>query len=484
MKQSEAYLNRQNFEAYIPQRILELTKGGKVLDADVVNAYPNDLEKADARELLSGNLTSRERERAVDLLLDGKMVFQFLFAGAATRAAGILKGGAKYSFSIDSFRDNVDKVVSLNKEKLKSGAGKEEKKNLEEEISSLERSRKDFEKRSLIPLCLGAREVCQLRLMLERFSSEKGRAIQDVLNNIFFFVHINEQSKDFILQDFLKHRFFGFHRDHIIFIIQDAFCGYVFKGDDLKRVEGRSRPFGHGYTLMQTVTPGSGFILRGADDVCFIKESPLQYVSDASKGKALLMNNVNIDDLTKLTDLVADTERISFSMQCLLEGDADVLVEGVWNTKGQKGGSWLKDTVSGKKILVEGMCLKTSRFQKLFIGEGGGRKDISLMPLLNKMSNTYKIEPLLKYLPEAGLSNYLDRRDGVFFLESVTGDVTQITNIRSEAFVKIDSQTQRPEEIQTFKSVRDVYLTLESMQKQDSNTDFSSLAERVLENRS
>ena len=91
------------------------------------------------------------------------------------------------------------------------------------------------------------------------------------------------------------------------------------------------------------------------------------------------------------------------------------------------------------------------------------------------MSNYYKIDSLLEWLPLKGLPNYIDIRKGVLFLESITGDVTQILEIKTEAFVKITPETNSPEEIKTFKSVKDVWQVLYAMEEQEKDPDFIRL---------
>ncbi len=480
ISQKEAYKSRENFEKYIPQRIDEITKNGKILDPKIVNEYPNPLERANADNLFSGNISAESQKDSIKFILNGGVLYQFLFAGAATRAAEILKGGAKYSFNIEMFNKNVMSLIDRKKSELIKERDDKELLKIKREIQVLEKSAKEFQNKKMVSLCLGAREICQYRVMLEKFSLKLGIDINKVLDNIYFIVHISELSRDYILNDFYKHKFFGFKRENIIFIVQDTFYGYVYDNGKLKEVRKFKRPFGHGYTLMQTVMPGSGFLFLGEGEIKKIDESPLEYVMNKSGGRAKLMANVNIDDLTKLTPLITDEERINYAVKELLEKDYDVVVEGVWNKKGQKGGSWVRDIKKNKNLLVEGLCLKTDKFKGLFEYENGEKKKLEEMPLLNKMSNFYKISSLLTYLPENGLPNYLDIREEILFLESITGDVTHINEIKSKAFVKINNETNEPEEIKTFKDVSDVYLTLHFMAEQEKDEDFVKIVSRIL----
>ena len=475
MKQMEAYKTKEKYEAYIPERIIELTRGGEVFDPFVINAYPNDLERADASKVISGKTPDDKIEGSMDFILDGRLVMQFLFAGAATRAADILEGSSKYSFNSRTFNRNAKDVLSKLRKDLEEAKTNEDKNNIEKEINIIEKACRDFSKKPLLPVTLGARDICQYRLALESMSVKRGRDIEEVLKNILFIVHINKDSKDFILDDFSKNSFFGFPRENVVFIVQDNFCGHVFKNKKLSRVEDFTRPFGHGYALMQTVTPSSGFVVKDRFNCQIIEKSPLEYIRSLSQKSDMIMANVNVDDLTKLTSLVLDMDRISFAIDCFFEKENDVLIEGVWNIKGQKGGSWLKDKKTGKNILVEGLCLKTKRFDHLFSYESGYTKEIDELPLLNKMSNYYKIDSLLEWLPLRGLPNYIDIRKGFLFLESITGDVTQVLEIKAEAFVKIDSDTNSPEEIKTFKSVKDVYQVLSAMEEQEKDPAFIKL---------
>ncbi|MCK5706104.1 MAG: hypothetical protein KAI43_00520 [Candidatus Aureabacteria bacterium] len=479
MEQINAFLNRSTFEKFIPERIMELTKNGEIFDLEEINSYPYDLEKADAHELIAGDTALSEKEQTIDFILEGGLVLQFLFAGAATRAAEILKGGSKYSFDSFTFKENAENVLLSCMEELKGLTDEKEKADLQKEINAIEKGLKEFSDKKLIDITLGARQIFQYRLVLERFAKKRGKNIDDVIKNIFFIVHINENSKDLILDDFISNNYFGFLKENIIFIIQDSFCGHVFKDGVLRRVDDFIRPFGHGYTIMQTAMPQIGSIVNEHDELVKIEKSPLGHIRSNSKKRDIIMANSNIDDLTKLTSFIVDIERINFAKKCLLDEDFDVLVEGVWNVKGQKGGSWLKDKESGKKMLVEGLCLKTKRFEELFTDSSGEKRDVKDLPLLNKMSNYYKVDSLLKWLPVKGIPNYLDIRKGVLFLESITGDITQIKEMRSQAFVKIDPYQKKPEEIKTFKGVKDVHQVLCAMEDQEKDIEFKDLVSRI-----
>ena len=477
MNKTDIFKSREQFEAFIPQRIRELTRGGDVLDASRLNAYPRDLVKAGAKEILPGRLSADQEACAMDFILDGGLLLQFLFAGAATRAAGILKGGSKYSFSLHSFLESAQSVLDKCRKEIMQDISAQEKDKVVSEITALEKGLKEFQDKDLVSASIGARQIIQYRLMLDILAQQRNRNMADVLKNIYFLVHINEDSSEHIREDFVRNDFFGFLKENVIFIVQQNFEGYVFHGREIEKVQGLSRPFGHGYNLVQTVVPGTGFIQKSQGSVRAIDESPLSYICTCSGRQDLIMANANVDDLTKLTYLILDLDRVHHAMKCLLENGVDVLVEGVWNKKGQKGGSWVRDVDKEKDILVEGLQLKTSRFNHLFMDEAGNKLDVSHMPLLNKMSNFYRVNSLRKWLPVHGLPHYLDIRSNVLFLESITGDITQISEIISEAFVKIDPHTKEPEAIKTFKGVNDVCHVLQVMEEQDKDTGFVRLAQ-------
>ena len=159
MNNSEAFQSKEKFALFIPERIAELTENGKLLDADRINAYPHDLEKAEAGLLVSGETADEKREQAMDFILEGKLIYQFLFAGAATRAAEILKGGSKYSFNSLSFEENAPSLLAKYEQEIKEEKNVSKKSEIEKEIAALKRGLNEFSGKDPLPVCLGAREI-------------------------------------------------------------------------------------------------------------------------------------------------------------------------------------------------------------------------------------------------------------------------------------------------------------------------------------
>ncbi|MFH0731489.1 MAG: radical SAM protein [Candidatus Omnitrophota bacterium] len=466
---AEVFKSKQAFERFMPQELKRLLRGHEQDPlsfnlADKVNEYPGILgESENVHKVIKVN--EEHIADAAKFVLEGNIINQCIYAGLGTRALNVLDKKPKFMF---------DPAATDG---------------------------------SLLPISLGARMFIQYRATLEKIAKEYSYDVNKALNNAKFIVHVNELSGDDIVQEFEKYNFFGFNPENILFIIQPAFEGYIADGKGglikyTKQVRGTQnswkRPLGHGYTLMQLVMQNQGFIIRNGLKIA-IKEAPLEYFINRSPEVSLVANRA-IEDLTKLTDDTINLDKLALRLKLHRQGHG-VVVELHDNVDGIKGAYWYYDI---KRPDAPFLIEKFQTKNKLFVYsksenayyyasesdfddskyEKITQKDLSFVDTmamefsnLNKNSDSYDINTLLKYLRQKPLPMHLDilkdKEAGgraVMFMKSVAGDITKIPGINPAAI-------KSPIEAAAgFKTPYDINRVLDFTRKQDENRDFARIA--------
>jgi hypothetical protein len=441
---------RELFNKFVQEHLKFITSNGSVLDPATVNKYPNPLQKAEP-DILESSASTEIQKEVTRWLLDGNLVLQFLFAGVATRAQDLMTRYPKYFLTPALARYGIQSILP------------EEKDPRRRQI--MEQTLHFLDAHPVQNISLGARQLWQYQAGLRSLARASDASFHAVLKKIHILVHVNEETAEDILGSFRDHRFFGFYEENIIFIEQQNFPGHIFKNRELVAAPEVKRPFGHGFTLSQVVTPNTGYNHVNGRKV-LLKKSPLEHVRSRLGSAHVIVMNVNVDDLTKLSPQFLSPDRLHYAFHQIRKGRADVVVEVVRNLKGQKGGSWVEDTETGQAFLVEGLALKSPEGEALFRTVAGQPLPQESMPFLNKMANAYKADALIRHLKNKLLPHYLDLRQDLLFMESITGDITQKEGLHTCAFAIVDDQGN-PEPIRTFKSAEDILETFQAMSEQD-----------------
>src|SRR5207248_2045623 len=123
---------------------------------------------------------------------------------------------------------------------------------------------------------------------------------------------------------------------------------------------------------------------------------------------------------TKLSkDSVISVDKLAFAIAKFEQG-FDVVAELVDNPNKQKGGNVLQDTGTGKSFLIETSNVKgDDRLVKL-LDEAG-----EVSAPYNAFRLVYNVGSLKRILQKS-LPFNLRFKEGYFYLEAVTGDVTQM----------------------------------------------------------
>ena len=465
----------------------------RYLSTEEANEYPGKIGRSPNVHKLAPefNEHSNDAKDAAMFALEGNIINQCIYAGSATRAAKLLGGSSKFMFDPSA-------VEGMNPEEF------------DPEIAEIVREAKKLDYiESLKALSLGARMFIQYRATLEKLAKKHDYDPAKAVENAKFIVHINDQSTETILGEFERYHFFGFNPENIVFVIQPTFEGYIldeagnltkYSKDARPNHTSWKRPFGHGYTLMQIVMPNQGFIVKEGVPID-IALSPLQYFRGRSPDVSLVANRP-IEDLTKLTDDTINLQKLSTILKLRSEGHL-VVAELVDNATGQKGASWnnspdnpdisflvetlqiknkllVREIATGEYFYISKDMLDQNIYEQI-TDEAEQKRIFKEYFPMNKNANAYDIDGLIEHLTKQPLRNYLDIRededtDGrpVLFMESITGDVTQIAELDPAAI------NNPGEAITAFKKPEDLEKTLRYMHEQDQDRDFVRVADQII----
>jgi phosphomannomutase len=392
---------------------------------DQLNAYsqsrPEDLILSDDIESLSNFLGSpaagEYQAQARADLLSGDYVPQFIFAGAATR----LNRGPMYNLDI------WDIAFELGKAKPEDAK---------------------------YHMGMGPRQIVAYRLALEELARQNGASVQDVLARQKMIVNVNADIEQIVLDDFIKNNFYGFRPENVYFITQPTFHGFKFQNGSLEfDAQSPTVPYGHGHNFMQLGEKGQAFILGTDGSRHYLNDSILSQFSDS-----VLIGSHRINDLTKLSkDSVISVDKLAFAISKIEHG-FDVVAELVDNPNKQKGGNALKNTRTRKSFLIEASNVKGNPGLVSLLDEAG-----KIGAPYNAFRLVYGVGKLKKILAEP-LPFNLRFKDGYFYLEAVTGDMTQMPQTNA-AFMSSGEQ------IHDFKEPKNMDDALKYLQQSDNQLD-------------
>ncbi|MFC1658693.1 UTP--glucose-1-phosphate uridylyltransferase, partial [Candidatus Omnitrophota bacterium] len=380
---------------------------------NVFSGYPEDeislAEDVETlEEFLMEDYAKEYIEQAKDALIHGRYVPEFFFAGAATRLIEDLR---KIGIKISKKEEARYRMYGLDIWDF-SGV---------------------FRKDSLdLGLGMGPRQVFTYRTMLRRLAEEQGLDPRAVIRNQILVLHINEDIADLVQDDFLTHNFYGFEPENIFFIIQETLPGYSLDNGRIVFAKDSDKlPFGHGYATMQLSIPSVGFGLRRKGEIVYreyLSEDVITELEHRSSGYFIGTHRVN--DLTKfLVDEVVDIKRLAFSIYLIEQGN-NITVELVENPAKQKGGNFVWHKPTKKSFLIETSNTKaSSSLDKLLTKASQAGAPYNAFRLTSRRDS-------LRQLLENELPYNLRFKNGYFYLEAVTGDITQLADAKVKAFKK------------------------------------------------
>ncbi|MBN1419081.1 MAG: hypothetical protein JXP34_09910 [Planctomycetes bacterium] len=426
--------------------------------ADEANALRLDRRPADPQafeiagvplrdEILPAASAGAGRARVEEAVAEGRVAFQFLFAGAATRMGELAEG----LYFLDLWTLG-QKVAGLTYEDAPAAVRKKiDRAEFEEVRERVRRILAEHPPAGRLPLSLGPRQVIQHRSCIEALvpgATARARMV----------VHVPAtELGGRIIADFRARHFFGFDPRNVFFLRQPYLAGWTIESRRPAPLPESIRyPFGHGHATLQMVERGAGE--RG--DGTRIRDAVLDTILKSSADGPVLIAARRVNDLTVgTTGAALDASRFAAAFALIEQGSA-VAVELVSNPKGQKGGQWVRHRADGRKLLVEKLSAKTEAWKRFLEAHPNSP--------YNAFRNMYDGHALRRMLCEHELPPYLRVRPrakdgslGLYF-ELVSGDVTAFPEARAEAF-----RNDADEPIHDFKEFRDLVDALPFAARQD-----------------
>ena len=331
------------------------------------------------------------RSKARKLLLDGKYVPMYLFAGAATR----LKRGAMYPLDLWSVAQD-----------------------LELEIPS-----------EIFRLGMGPRQLIANYIKMKKLATEEGVDLKDLMSKQKAVMAVNADIVESSIADFVKNNFYGYQPQNVLWIEQPTYTGEEYDQEgNLKSAPNSARlPFGHGDNFMQLAQKGQVFRINEAGERIYVQDKDVLNV--LSEDTYIASHRLN--DLTKFSSQsVIDEDNLALGLFYHDQG-YNLVGELVDNPTKQKGGNVVISPEKGKAFLLETSNAKGSSHLMELLNEAGQKG-----APYNAFRLLYKVGTLKNELLENdhALPFNLRFKDGYFYLEAVTGDVTQMEKARAMFF--------------------------------------------------
>jgi hypothetical protein len=402
----------------------------------------------------------RYRADAEARLLSGEYIPQFVYAGAATRLLQDFEEvlGQKLDplpyrmYGLDLW-DVVRRMQSLDEAALLRLFESQKVADPRRMIDRLKAVRVPDGARSL---GMGPRQVVAYGALLRELAKKNGEKPSAVLKRQRPVFHINEEIADSVLKDFAANGYYGFDRSKVVFIIQPIFKGYRLDDAGVARAdESPALPFGHGYAAAQ-LKYSDAFTVGARGEHRPLAKPFLDEMIAADAESRFVISTHRINDATKFTTgRVVDLDNLALSLRLLEEGHG-VTIELVGNPNKQKGGNNIRFKGERRSFLIETSNSKGSPELTSVLDEAAKT---------NAPYNAFRLTSTpaaYKKLLDIGIRYNLRFKNGYFYLESVTGDLTQIPESHSVAIQK------KGELIHDFKQLANLLDAIEFVTKQDS----------------
>ena len=417
-------------------RILDLEK-----DLFNVNAYehlnvledPENIVYLDDKTLNKGDYI-----KAWKCILDGKLFAEHFAAGEATR----LKLGTKFLI-------NIQKDLSFSK--IAASIGQEKGTIIPESYIQMQTH---CHPSDLLSLSLGARHMLQYSYDIYKLSKSLGYDPHEVLSKQKMLIVLNEATAYTIIDEFIAHKFYGFARQNILFMIQKAYHGINLKNKEV--FYDRSAPkrlHNHGHiAIQQTMT----------NEIFYIAEKrSMNYLTSDQFGDILrdmeIKISYNIEDLDYLTGSI-DHEGLALAVKN--KDDCNMLMEVLPNNPvaPQKGGMAAFDPILDRDVMIESFQLNGIKNQQI--------------KFLNKNINYYP-NPYIAWemVKEQGLNMHIAVKEGFVYFQPVIGDINFL--VKTIIFTRKNATP-----INAWKSADTTPLAINFMHMQDIQKGFKDYAQK------
>lgn len=380
------------------------TASSKLTDYDSISDVENDLANINAYEHINAlevpknlvrlddkTLNKGDYVKAFKCILEGKVFAEHFAAGEATR----LKLGTK--FLINPQKDlSIDKIAALINQETGTTISE-----------SLIRSPPCCNPLDLLPLSLGVRHMLQYSYDIFRLSKSLGYNPRKVLSKQNMLIILNDSTADIIIDEFINHKFYGFARQNVLFMIQESYHGINLKNNEVfyDRFSPK-RLHNHGHIAIgQTMF----------NQIFHITENRNRNYLTCDQFGDILKNmeikiSYNIEDLDYLSGSI-DREGLALALKKNKE-HYNMLMEVVPNNPDspQKGGMAAFDSILGQDVVIESFQLKGIENHEI--------------KFLNKNINYYPTPYIAwEMVKTQGLKMHFAVKDGFIYFQPVIGDI-------------------------------------------------------------
>ncbi|MBU4037345.1 MAG: hypothetical protein KKA35_13035, partial [Proteobacteria bacterium] len=386
-------------------------------------------------------LSDVDRNRALKCIFEGKLFSEHTFAGEATR----LGLGTKYmiNISIDLSIDKIAKLMSMENGVIIS----------KEEV--LQQS--GCYPEELLPLSLGTRHMLQFSFDIVKLAKKHNYDPQKALSNQKMLIVLNELTSNEIVNEFIENRFFGFNRQNVLFMVQEAYHGinmvnsrFIYDKSSQKRLHN------HGQLAMQQTMDNQIFTIDNKGQRSYLASEVFGNVLKQMDDKI----SYNIEDMGYLIESI-DYESLALALK---KGNAGyrMLMEIVHNNphNPQKGGMAAFDRKLKKNVIIEAYRLKGIKNHEIK----------SLNKNFNHYPKPYESWALLK---EQCLNMAISVKNDYIYFQPVQGDINFL--VKTEFF-----RRNKLKPINAWKSPLSTPLAIKYMRLQDLQKGFREYSSSLI----
>lgn len=264
---------------------------------------------------------------------------------------------------------------------------------------------------SLLPISLGERHMLQTALM---FRNMEG--VNEVLQNQYNLVIMNEATSDEIVKGFADHSYFGFDPEKCLFMVQSPFHGFNIKdGTVYYDYKSPKHLYNHGAMVMQMMMDGQIFTFLNGERWHMARADFRSILRPM-----IHMIAYNIEDYGYLTSQTFDLNGIALALDARKAGSFMMMELVGQKNPPQSGGFWASDSLMNADVVIESDAAGVSKD----LAPDEFRAFISGISLLNRNFNQY-MSPLavMDTVRTYGFPIHPKIQDGAIYPQPPQGDI-------------------------------------------------------------
>lgn len=404
-------------------------------------------------------------KEAEEIVFNGEFFWEHAAAGEATR----LGAGTKYVLKLSDF--SVERVINLRKHEIEKDFKADPvtaKKLIAELTEENLLNQMECKPEDILPLTLGTRHMLQMAYDLVKLAIKHGKNPEEVIKKQKMLLVMNEPTAERIINDFIRHNFFGFNRKTVFFMIQKSFPGIDLKNGEPFYDTSHERHYrlhNHGQMVMQKTHDNVIFCIDDDKSRRYLKSKEFEKILESVKDVV----SYNIEDIDYLTGSI-DWQSLALSLDLGKQGYAMTMeIVGQNPLKPQKGGACFWDDKKKRAVMIESNQLR-------------GMKEENIKHL-NKNFNHYP-NPVIAFraVKEGRMHLHLDVKNSVdkngnpknyIYFCTPQGDINFLVKT---AYI----MRKKIKQIANWKSPATTSAAVKACLKQDHQKGFKEFAEKFL----